>query len=83
MSDYQARISGPLMDRIDVRIDVPAVSVSDLIRLMLAEKSADIALRVAVARTLADLDDKQMVGRINPAEAISYRNAGERLNAAA
>jgi predicted ATPase with chaperone activity len=83
MSDYQARISGPLMDRIDIRIDVVAVSASDLIRLMLAEKSADIALRVAVARTLADLDDKQMVGRINPAEAISYRNAGERLNAAA
>ena len=83
MSDYQARISGPLMDRIDIRIDVAAVSASDLIRLMLAEKSADIALRVAVARTLADLDDKQMVGRINPAEAISYRNAGERLNAAA
>jgi predicted ATPase with chaperone activity len=83
MSDYQARISGPLMDRIDIRIDVVAVSASDLIRLMLAEKSADIALRVAVARTLADLDDKQMVGRINPAEAISYRNAGELLNAAA
>jgi magnesium chelatase family protein len=36
-----------------------------------------------VACTLADLDDKQMVGRIHLAEAISYRVAGERLNAAA
>ena len=30
--DYQARISGPLMDRIDIRIDVPSVSATDLIR---------------------------------------------------
>ena len=48
--DYQARISGPLMDRIDIRIDVPAVSAMDLIRPMPAEKSADIAARVARAR---------------------------------
>lgn len=48
--DYQARISGPLMDRIDIRIDVPAVSAVDLIRPMPAEKSADIAARVARAR---------------------------------
>src|SRR5690606_26431518 len=30
-TDYQARISGPLLDRIDLRIDVPAVTASDLI----------------------------------------------------
>ncbi|TDK35377.1 ATP-binding protein [Rhizobium deserti] len=140
-SDYQGRISGPLMDRIDIRIDVPAVSAADLIRPMAAEKSADVAKRVAaarerqrerfehagspsmltnarcstslietlaepdanglqllrdaaeklkfsargyhrvlkVARTLADLDDKDTVGRIHLAEAISYRMASERL----
>ncbi|PCK85899.1 AAA family ATPase [Rhizobium sophoriradicis] len=50
MSDYQARISGPLMDRIDIRIDVPAVSAADLIRPMAAEASADVARRVARAR---------------------------------
>lgn len=50
VSDYQARISGPLMDRIDIRIDVPAVSAVDLIRPMPAEKSIDIAARVARAR---------------------------------
>ena len=32
-----------------------------------------------VARTLADLDDRDTVGRIHIAEAISYRMAGERL----
>lgn len=52
MSDYQARISGPLMDRIDIRIDVPAVSAADLIRPMVAEASADVARRVAGAREI-------------------------------
>ena len=49
-SDYQGRISGPLLDRIDIRIDVPAVSAADLIRPTASESSADVALRVARAR---------------------------------
>jgi magnesium chelatase family protein len=36
-----------------------------------------------VARTLADLDNSDIVGRIHLAEAISYRIAGERLTQAA
>jgi magnesium chelatase family protein len=36
-----------------------------------------------VARTLADLDGSDHVGRIHLAEAISYRIAGERLTATA
>lgn len=36
-----------------------------------------------VARTLADLDGAETVGRIHLAEAISYRMAGERLAQAA
>ncbi|MGN7294589.1 YifB family Mg chelatase-like AAA ATPase [Rhizobium sp. SAFR-030] len=145
LTEYQGRISGPLMDRIDIRIEVPAVSASDLIRPRPAEASAEVAARVArarerqrqrfieaglpgigtnarcstsliegfaepdaaglqllrdaaeklkftargyhrvlkVARTLADLDDMQRVGRIHLAEAISYRMAGERMTAAA
>ncbi|MBO6717072.1 MAG: ATP-binding protein [Rhizobiaceae bacterium] len=144
-SDYQARISGPLMDRIDIRVDVPAVSASDLIRPGQSETSAAIAERVAgararqreraasldlrpgttnahlgnrvieeiarpdpagarlledaseklgfsarayhrvlkVARTLADLDGAETVGRIHLAEAISYRIASDRLAVAA
>jgi magnesium chelatase family protein len=145
VSDYQARLSGPLLDRIDIRIDVPAVSAGDLIRPMPAEASETVARRVArareiqrdrfialgmpdvscnarcatglieqvaqpdsaglqllrdaadklkfsargyhrilkVARTLADLDGSDRVGRIHLAEAISYRMAGERLPSAA
>lgn len=51
-SDYQGRISGPLLDRIDIRIDVPAVSAIDLIRPMAAERSEAVAARVARAREL-------------------------------
>ena len=40
-SDYQARISGPMMDRIDLRVEVPALTPSDLIRPNKPESSAD------------------------------------------
>ncbi|AJY47580.1 YifB family Mg chelatase-like AAA ATPase [Martelella endophytica] len=50
-ADYQARISGPLMDRIDIRIDVPAVSAMDLIGSRVeGETSAAVARRVEKAR---------------------------------
>jgi magnesium chelatase family protein len=49
-SDYQMRISGPLMDRIDLRIEVPAVTAADLILPPPAEGSAEVAARVAAAR---------------------------------
>ncbi len=49
-SDYQARISGPLMDRIDLRVEVPAVTAADLIRPNASESSVDVAARVAQAR---------------------------------
>jgi len=143
-TDYQARISGPLLDRIDLRVDVPAVSAMDMIGTSVNESSAVVAKRVLkarrlqearfeemgedckvnahasaslaeiigapdaagdallreaaqsmrfsarayhrilkVARTIADLDEVQTVGRIQLAEAIAYRTAGERLAAVA
>lgn len=51
-ADYQARISAPLMDRIDIRVDVPAVAAADLLRPRPAETSATVAARVARARAL-------------------------------
>jgi magnesium chelatase family protein len=145
VADYQARVSGPLLDRIDIRIEVPAVSAADLILPAPSEASAAVAARVAaardvqrerfialgmpeistnaqcspalieqiaapdragselmrtaaevmklsargyhrvlkVARTLADLDGAESVGRLHLAEALSYRIAGDRLAAAA
>src|SRR5579864_7618255 len=49
-ADYQARISGPLLDRIDLHIEVPAVTAADLILPPPAEGSREIAERVALAR---------------------------------
>lgn len=134
-SDYQARISGPLLDRIDIRIEVPAVTAMDLIEPKPSEPSAVVAARVAnvralqkerfaalgaphietmaqattdliseitkpdaeglrllkdaaeamrlsargyhrvlkLARTLADMDGRDAVGRVHLAEALSYR----------
>jgi magnesium chelatase family protein len=52
MAQYQARLSGPLLDRIDLVIEVPAVTAADLILPAPAEGSAEVAARVAAARAL-------------------------------
>jgi magnesium chelatase family protein len=133
------------MDRIDLRIEVPAVTAADLILPPPAEGSAEVALRVAaardiqraryaalglpqirtnaeapaavleeiaqpdsqglkllrdaaetmrlsargyhrvlrIARTLADLDGAEKIGRLHLAEALSYRALAEDLRRAA
>jgi magnesium chelatase family protein len=134
-ADYQARLSGPLLDRIDLTIELPALTAADLILPPPAEDSATVAARVArardrqaqryadlglngvrtnaqapaavleevakperagvtllreaaqamrlsargyhrvlrVARSLADLEEADAVGRVHLAEALSYR----------
>ena len=143
--EYQARLSGPLLDRIDLHIEVPAVTAADLILPPAAEGSREVAARVArarevqaqryaalglpdvrtnaaaqgavldeiakldsaslalihdaadamrltargyhrvlrVARTLADLDGSDKVGRIHLAEALSYRVLADEVRRAA
>ncbi len=49
-AEYQARLSGPLLDRIDLHIEVPAVTAADLILPPPSEGSREIAARVARAR---------------------------------
>lgn len=48
--DYQGRISGPLLDRLDVQIELPAVTPRDLSDAPKGEPSASVAARVAAAR---------------------------------
>src|SRR6056297_1512513 len=48
--DYMGRISGPLMDRFDLRVDAPPVAFSGLETASGGECSADLAARVASAR---------------------------------
>ncbi|MEO7564472.1 MAG: YifB family Mg chelatase-like AAA ATPase [Sphingomicrobium sp.] len=51
-ADYQARVSGPLLDRIDLHVEVAGVSAADLTLPPPAEGSAEVAARVALARSL-------------------------------
>ena len=48
--DYQSKISGPLFDRIDLHVDVPAVNPADLDLPPPAENSAVLRARIARAR---------------------------------
>ena len=49
-ADYQSRLSGPLLDRIDLHIDVPALAAADLNRPASSESSTMVAARVTAAR---------------------------------
>lgn len=49
-ADYQARVSGPLLDRIDLSVEVEAVSAADLVNTAPSESSEAVAARVAAAR---------------------------------
>ena len=51
-ADYQAKNSGPLLDRIDLHVEMQAVSAADLVLPPPAEGSAEVAARVQVARQL-------------------------------
>lgn len=155
VTEYQARLSGPFMDRIDLRVEVPAVSAADMITFNPGETSEKVRGRVnlarelqrdrlsrhsgrddhrdrlrfsgpatnanlsaalaektilpdadgrkllsdaaekmrfsarayhrilKVARTIADLEGAETVGRIHLAEAIAYRAVNDRLSIAA
>jgi magnesium chelatase family protein len=48
---YRARVSGPLLDRIDLHVEVPALSADELAAAAPAEASAAVRARVAAART--------------------------------
>lgn len=52
VAQYTSRLSGPLIDRIDLVIEVPAVSAADLILPPPAEGSREVAARVAAARAI-------------------------------
>ena len=144
-AEYQSRLSGPLLDRIDLHIEVPAVTAADLIlpppakaaerlphgsralatfkpkryaamglsglrtnaqmsgpvleEVARADSAGMALLRDAadsmrlsargyhrvlrVARTLADLDAAEGVGRVHLAEALSYRTLADEMRSAA
>ncbi len=74
--DYQARISGPLLDRIDLQIEVPAVRAQELLAPRLGEPSAVVAERVKAARACAARRARE---RGLPQTACNAELAGEAL----
>ncbi len=81
-ADYQSKVSGPLLDRIDLHVEVDPVSARDLSLPPPAEGSAEVGARVAAARTLqtarlagtkmrsnADLDGDALEQHATPDEA--------------
>jgi magnesium chelatase family protein len=64
-ADYQAKVSGPLLDRIDLHVDVAAVSAADLVLPPPAEGSAEVRARVAAARALQTERYKDAAARTN------------------
>jgi magnesium chelatase family protein len=51
-NEYRAKISGPMLDRIDIHVNVPAVSALDLTRPRPSEKTCTVAQRISRARLL-------------------------------
>jgi magnesium chelatase family protein len=81
-ADYQSKISGPLLDRVDLHVDVDPVSAADLALPPPAEGSAEVAVRVARARAIqterldgtglrtnAELDGDALEAQATPDEA--------------
>ena len=64
-ADYQSKVSGPLLDRIDLHVDVDPVSAADLALPPPAEGSAEVRARVANARTVQSHRARETGARTN------------------
>jgi magnesium chelatase family protein len=73
--DYQGRISGPLLDRIDLHVDVPAVDTLSMLTPAAAEPSVAVAARVARAREA----QQQRFARMGMAARTNAEVSGEAL----
>ena len=59
-ADYMGRLSGPLMDRFDLRIEVPPVAIADLDRAASGATTTEIAGRISAAR---DVQARRFAGQ--------------------
>jgi magnesium chelatase family protein len=64
-ADYQAKVSGPLLDRIDLHVEMPAVSAADLVLPPPAEGSTEVAARVAATRAVQAARYAEATARTN------------------
>ncbi|MHA6769791.1 YifB family Mg chelatase-like AAA ATPase [Sphingobium ummariense] len=89
-ADYQAKLSGPLLDRVDLHVEVQAVTAADLVLPPPAEGSDEVAARVAAARAVQTARYAGTVTRTNAEvdgeqleEAAALDEAGRQLLAQA
>lgn len=84
VTDYQSRLSGPFMDRIDLRIEVPAITASDMINVSGGETSEVVAKRVVGARQMqsARLQEARKSGLVTQAAKGRYDSENGFTNAA-
>ena len=64
-ADYQSKVSGPMLDRIDLHVEVEPVSAADLALPPPAEGSAEVAARVLAAREVQAARAKESGARTN------------------
>jgi len=79
---YRSRVSAPLMDRIDIRIEVPAPREADLLAAPQGECSSAIRARVLAARECQLARQVKVNARLDPQETERYcrlDHAGEAL----
>ena len=69
---YRSRISGPLLDRIDIQIEVPAVPTEDLSRVSSGDSSNVIRERVAKARARMVARQEKENARLTTREVDNY-----------
>ena len=80
VQSYRGRISGPLLDRIDIVVEVPAVHFEDLRSRSEAEPSVDVKKRVNAARAIQNRrfgTGGMCNARMGPTEMRKYCNLGE------
>ena len=74
---YQDKLSGPLLDRIDLHITVPALPISDLQNAQAGETSEQVRHRVSKAHECQIQRQGKVNNELNPSEIDSYIQLGE------
>ena len=69
---YQSKISGPLLDRLDLHLEVHSLPTADLLQLPVGESSADMAVRVAAAQNLAQTRQGKLNAALSPQELAQH-----------
>ncbi len=69
VQNYRSKLSGPLMDRIDIHVEASALPLSDLAKSSRAESSADIRARIVAAREIQKrrFENSPLVSKTNAA----------------